>query len=171
MRYGGGVKSTLVAVAVCGSLALAACSKPKPPVLTPKETRVTAIDGKGITFLARVDAFNPNGFDLTARSMTAHVILEGGVDLGTVTAPNGVSIPAGGHAEITAPLQLQWQGMSTVAQLAATGKPIPYKVEGTVTLGSERFNVDVPFSVGGTITREQILGAALKAIPPLPLPH
>lgn len=177
MRYLGRVKSALVTVAALAlvlsssALALTACSKPKPPVLTPKETRVTAIDGKGITFLAKVDAFNPNGFDLTAQRMTAHVVLEGGIDLGTVTAPNGVSIPAGGHAEISAPLELKWTGMSTVTQLVATGKPIAYKVDGTVNLGSERLNVDVPFAVGGTITREQILGAALRAIPPLPLPH
>lgn len=72
---------------------------PDPPVLTPTETHVVAVDARGLTVLARVDAYNPNRFDLAARSMTAYVTLDDGVDLGSVTATRGVTIPALGHAE------------------------------------------------------------------------
>jgi LEA14-like dessication related protein len=162
------VRLSLVAPSLLLAVLAASCSKPQPPVLTPKETRVTAIDGTSLTILAKVDAFNPNGFDLATRSVKAHVVLDDNVDLGTVTAPNGVNIPAKSHTELSLPLSLKWADVTVVAKLAASAKPMPYRVDGTVTIGGDRLNVDVPFTISGTIAREQLLGAALRALPPLP---
>jgi LEA14-like dessication related protein len=165
------VKSAVFAAAVAVALVAASCKKPEPPVLTPKETRVTTIDGTGLTVLALVDAYNPNGFDLATRSVKAHITLDDNVDLGTVTAPHGVTLPARGHTDVSIPLSLQWGDVTVVARLAASKKPMPYRLDGTVAIGGDRLSVEVPFTISGTITREQLLGAALRALPPLPGLH
>jgi hypothetical protein len=45
---------------------------------------------------------------------------------------------------------------------------VPYVVEGTVNVGGESINVNLPFSISGTITREQAVNAALKSLPAIP---
>jgi hypothetical protein len=63
---------------------------------------------------------------------------------------------------------MPWQDVNALLAMSAAQKPIPYVVDGTVAIGSESFNVNIPFSLSGTITREQIAAAAIKSIPPIP---
>ena len=68
-----------------------ACAKPEPPKLTPKQASVTGVSLAGVELRLQMDATNPNGFDLSTRSVTAKVVLDGKYDVGNVTAPSGVA--------------------------------------------------------------------------------
>jgi LEA14-like dessication related protein len=163
------VASTFPPLALLAALALmspmAACAKPEPPVITPKETRVTAVDPLGVSFLARVEATNPNKFELATQGVTARIVLDNDVDLGTVTAPQAVTLPAGQTVLLDLPLAIKWSDLGVVGKLALANRPMPFRIEGHVKIGGEKLNVAVPFKVAGTISREQLAGAALRGLP------
>jgi hypothetical protein len=161
----------LLAIGLLGVLAIGsgACKKPLPPKVTPKEARVTAISSRGLDVLLKVEATNPNAMTLSARSVTGKAKLDGRYDLGTVTIEKPVVLPPNNvPTMIDVPMTLPWSDLTTLGIVASATRPLPYTIEGTVAIGGERFNVDVPFRIDGTITREQIAGAALKSLPPLP---
>ena len=55
-------------------IAACACTKPQPPQLTPKEAKVTSVDISGFDLRVKMEAVNPNGIDLSVRSVVAKVI-------------------------------------------------------------------------------------------------
>ncbi|MGH7437925.1 MAG: LEA type 2 family protein, partial [Polyangiaceae bacterium] len=61
-----------------------------------------------------------------------------------------------------------WTDMGVLAQIAATSGGVPYSVDGTLDMGGKLLQVGVPFHLDGTITHEQIVGAALKSLPMVP---
>ncbi len=158
-----------IAVLLGGLLGpLSGCSKPEPPTLTPKQATVTGLDLDGVTFQLDVEAYNPNRIELSARSVTGKITLDGKHNLGTVTLAQGVKLPAGARTMIVVPLTAKWTDVAVVAGLAAERRPIPFTVDGVETLGGETFNVDVPFRMTGTITHEDLVKAASRSIPGLP---
>lgn len=153
--------TTIVAVAV-------ACSKPQPPQLTPKEAKVTSVDLSGFDMRVKLEAFNPNGVDLSVRTVVAHVIVDGNQDLGTVTASQPFNLPANARTVIDVPMSVKWKNVGSVASIAAAKRPVPYTVDGTATVGGERLNVDVPFKMSGTLTAEQLQQAGMKSLQGIP---
>ena len=149
-------------------LVAGACSKPLPPQLTPKEAKVTSVDPTGFDMRVKMEAFNPNGFELSVRSVVAHVVVDGTHDLGTVTAAQPMSLPANARTLIDVPLNMKWKGAVNLATLAASRRPIPYVVDGTATVGGESLNIDVPFKLQGTMTPEQLQAAGLKSLQNIP---
>ncbi len=130
--------------------------------------QVTALGPAGASLLVRVEATNPNRVTLSARSVTAKVKLDGKWDLGTVTIPTPVVLPPNAPTMVDVPMTLPWSDLRAVGALAATPAPVPYVLEGTFAIGGEKLNVDLPFTMSGTLTREQVIGAALKSLPGLP---
>ena len=149
-------------------VAAVACSKPLPPQLTPKEAKVTAIDPTGFDMRVKLEAFNPNGFVLEVQSVTAHVVVDGTHDLGTVTASQPISLPANSRTLIEVPINVKWKGAANFVTIASSKKPIPYVVDGTATVGGASLNVDVPFKLQGVITPEQLQQAGLKSLQAIP---
>ena len=145
-----------------------ACSKPLPPQLTPKEAKVTAVDLTGFDMLVKMEAFNPNGFALSVRSVVAHVVVDGTHDLGTVTAAQPIELPANARTLVEVPINVKWAGAVNLANLAASKRPIPYTVDGTATVGGASLNVDVPFKLQGVLTPEQLRQAGLKSLQAIP---
>lgn len=145
-------------------LAAGACQKPQPPQLTPKEARITAVDLSGFDMRVKLDAFNPNGFELSVRSVVAHVVVDGTRDLGTVTAPLPFNLPANARTTIDAPLSVKWKSAADLATLATSKRAIPYVVDGTASIGGSSLSVDVPFKLEGTITPQQLQQAGLKSL-------
>lgn len=145
-----------------------ACSKPEPPKLVPKEARVTAIGPAGLSVLLRMEATNPNRVTLSAQSVTAKAKLDGRWDVGTVTITQPIVLPPSVPTMIDVPLAMPWADVTALGALATATRPVPYVVEGTVRVGGERLSVDLPFSLSGTITREELTSAALKALPTIP---
>lgn len=159
-------------------IGLAACSKPQPPTIVPKEARVAAISPAGLDLVVKVEATNPNSMTLTAQSFTGRAKLDGKWDLATVTISKPIVLPPHQPTMIEVPLTMPWQDVNALVAMSTAQKPVPYVVDGTVKVGGESLNVDLPYSVSGTISREQIAAAALKSIPaipgltiPAPAPH
>jgi LEA14-like dessication related protein len=159
------VKRLLLLLAV---LLLVACKKPLPPQITVKSGQITRIDPQEIEVLLHIDAFNPNSYKLSVRGITANVVVDGRLDLGTVHIDKPVLIGAGERVPLDVPVASQWKDLPAIAQLAALNKTIPYTVKGTVSVGGESLSVDVPYSFDGTITHEQIVKAAIGSIPKIP---
>jgi LEA14-like dessication related protein len=160
------MRSPLLAAA----LALAACSRPEPPTLTPVRATVTAVTAAGIDLRVRLDAYNPNGIDLSTRTVKANVMLDGKYDVGSVTVPTPLKLPAKKRTQLDVPLSVKWHDLTGIASLAASNRGVPYQLDGTVALGGDTLNVDVPFRMDGTITHEQIVQAVNNSLPKLQLP-
>ena len=122
-----------------------ACSKPEPPKLVPKEAKVTAVGVTGLSLLLRMEATNPNRITLSAQSVTAKAKLDGKWDVGTITISKPVVLPPNAPTMIDVPLTMPWTDVSALGALASATGPVPYVVEGTVAVGGEKLNVDLPF--------------------------
>jgi len=146
------------------AFAFAACARPEPPTLVAKQATVTGVTLAGVDLRLQVEAHNPNGFDLTARTVTAKVTLDGKYDVGTVTVPSGVTLPAGKSTMLDVPTSVKWTDLSQLVALAAANRPIPFTVAGTAAIGGEKLNVDVPFRIDGTMTPEQLGQAATRSL-------
>jgi LEA14-like dessication related protein len=147
--------------------AVLACSKPEPPTITPKSAEVTGITPAGVDMKVSLEVKNPNGFDISARKMTAKLTLDR-YDLGNVSSPSAITIPAKGSTTFDTPVSMKWNDIAPIAAVAATQADVPYKVDGTVTLGGERVNFDVPFHLEGKIPHDQIVKATLQSLPKIP---
>ena len=147
------------------ALLLAGCTKPAPPELTVKQVKVSRIDLTGVEIAVDVDAFNPNHVELSARRVTGQVLIDGRYDLGTVTVERPVILPAQAKTSISAPLSLSWQSVTTLGAIATSNRPVPFAVSGTVNIGGERLNIDVPFTAQGVLTPQEIAQAAARSLP------
>jgi LEA14-like dessication related protein len=154
----------LFASALALALPLAGCSKPEPPRLTPQSVEVTSVSPTTVGLRLKLDAYNPNSFGLSVRSLSARVTLDEHIDLGTAEVPTGVSLAAKAHSPVVADLQLPWRNAADVAKIATNRPSVPYRVDGTARVGGERLNVDLPFQLNGVLTREQALLAGLRGI-------
>jgi hypothetical protein len=141
------------------------CSRPLPPTLTPDSVAVTRFDMAGIALDLALSATNPNSVDLVASDVTSHVVVDRTHDIGTITLPKSITLPAGQTTRLQVPVTLRWSDIGLLAQLATTTAAVPYTVEGTLEMGGTLLHVGVPFHVDGTITREQIVGAMMNSIP------
>jgi LEA14-like dessication related protein len=155
----------LLAAAV---LSLAACSKPEPPTVTPISGRVTSISTTGITVEAKLEAHNPNDFDLNVKSFTATVVLDNTYNIGTVTSPHAIKLPAKKKKQIEIPIALKWNDVASLAPLAMSNKDVPYEASGTVKVSAESIELELPFKVTGIVTHAQIMQAVGKSIPKVP---
>lgn len=155
---------SLCLLATTTLLALAACSKPKPPTIVPKSAQVVSIDRDGTTIQLQVELTNPNAFPLTAQRVKARVQLEGPMDLGEVNVPQALSLPANAPTLATIPITIRWEGAAAFASVAAKGRDVPFVVDGTVTVGGEKLNVDLPYRQTGVITQAQLRDAAIRSI-------
>src|SRR5512132_2132749 len=102
------------------AIALVACAKPEPPRLTPLSARVTAISPLGIDVELKLDAENPNASDLSARSVTATITVDGRFTLGSVTVPHAIKLPAHKKTTLDVPVSSRWKDLSGLVSLAAT---------------------------------------------------
>jgi LEA14-like dessication related protein len=140
-----------------------ACSKPEPPRITPRSVRVAAISPAGLGLALELDVYNPNSFPILAQRVSGTVEIGNGVELGRGGAQPQGAIPAKGSTVIASQLGITWTNAAALAPYALSPGPVPYTLRGTAAIGSERLNVDVPFTVKGELTREQVLQAGLSA--------
>ncbi len=163
------MRGARVVLGLCLALA-AACSKPAPPTLAPESVRITQITPLRIDFHVVLRATNPNAIDLVARDLTAHVLVAGRFDFGTVDIPVTTTLPAGQTTRLDVPLSVKVADLAPLAQLALTSPKIPYKVDGTVGLGGDLLHVEIPYELGDAVPRDQIVQAAMSSIPGLAPP-
>jgi LEA14-like dessication related protein len=159
---------SLSAALLAATVGIVACSRPEAPTLQPETVKVTSVSPQGLGLEVTLSAKNPNPITLSARSVKARVTLDGTTDLGEVVVPTKVSLPARAATRLVVPVQVKWGNLAAIGLLAAAKPVIPYTVKGTATIGGEGLNVDVPFQLAGTLTREELLRATSGAIPGLP---
>jgi hypothetical protein len=152
---------SLALVCLCG------CSKPSPPTLTPERASVTSVDPLGIQLDVALSAANPNKVDLSAQSVTAHLVVNRTLDLGTVTLPDAVTLPAGQSTKLDVPLSVPWTDLGAIAQLAMSSAAVPFTVDGTVEVGGQTLHFSVPFHIDGTVSHDQMVRATLGSLPSL----
>ena len=141
------------------------CSKPAPPTLVPDKVTLTRIDLTGIAIDVSLNVTNPNSVDLTTTDVTSHLVVDKTHDVGTVTLPNAMTLPASQTTRIDVPMTLSWPDMGLLAQLAMSNVAVPYSVDGNLALGGSLVQVRVPFHVDGSITRDQVVGAMMNSLP------
>ena len=133
------------------------CSRPRAPTITPEKASITSLGPDGIGMLLQLGLDNPNSFELAGRALTAKVVLDGTRDLGTVTVPNGIKLPAGKRTNLSVPMTLPWKDVTALIALAGQGRDVPYEVDGTITVGGDTFHADVPFHLASVLTRDQLV--------------
>jgi LEA14-like dessication related protein len=151
----------LILVSLSGLTTLS-CSKPKPPELTPRSAQVSAVRAEGVELLLVLDARNPNSFPIVCSSVTAAFELQSGTPLGNGSTAQAFSIPGESTAPISARLDVRWTSISALAPYALSRQPLPYRLRGTARIGGEHLNLDLPFSIDGQLTEEQVLAAGLN---------
>jgi hypothetical protein len=159
------VRSGLL-IALVGAVGLG-CSKPAPPTLTPQRATLAQITPLGLDLSVELSAMNPNASDLAAQSVTAHVVVDNRIDLGTLTLPQAVTLPAGKATALDVPLSVKWNDLAALAQLGAENRSVPFSVDGTLKMGGTLLDLTVPFHIDGTATHEQIVRAAMSSLPGL----
>jgi LEA14-like dessication related protein len=143
-------------------LVATACSKPEPPIVTPKEIAVRAVGAGGVALSLKVEVLNPNRFGMSAQRVTAVMTLASGSKVGEINYDKPFGLPSKTPVMLEVPMDVPWQS-ALVATEFAKGQDVPFKVEGKVAMGGETFQVNVPYAVNGVITQAQIRDAALKA--------
>jgi LEA14-like dessication related protein len=147
------------------SLFVLACSKPKPPTLTPKAMMVTAITAESLEFQVEIDVFNPNDFALSATSVEGQITVADKYDLGTVASNGKMAIPAKGKETLRVPMKAKWPDVAALALLAAEGKGIPYAFTGAVKV--TKIDVELPVTLTGVLPQRQLVDAASRSLRPL----
>ncbi|MGA7120883.1 MAG: LEA type 2 family protein [Polyangiaceae bacterium] len=140
------------------------CSKPDPPSLVPERATLVRIDSRGIEWRVELEATNPNPLDLTVTNVTSHIVL-GNAELGTLAFPGITTLPARKTTRLDVSVPVSWPNLAVLAQLAAAGNAVPFFVDGTVDLGGSLLHAGVPFHIEGSVSRDQIIRAALQSIP------
>ena len=85
-----------------------------------------------------------------------------GTPLGSGASTEPISIPGDSTAPITAKLAVRFSSGSALLPYAMAMKPLPYRLSGIAKIGGEHLNVDVPFTIDGVLTPEQVALAGLR---------
>ncbi|HET7542318.1 MAG TPA: LEA type 2 family protein [Polyangiaceae bacterium] len=153
--------------AVCAALTLsAACAKPKPPTITPKSAEVLAASATGLSLAVTFDVQNPNRFPLIVHAVDGRLSLGAGagVELGKAHAEPGSSIPAQGNSTVTSQIAIAWTNLAAFTPFLLSPAAVPYRFDGSATLGGENLNVNLPFSLNGELTRAQLINIGLSGL-------
>lgn len=146
------------------ALSLGACSKPKPPTLRPLSARVVAVTPTELRLAVDLEVTNPNGFPLIARAVDGTLTVGGGEELGRSHTDLAASIPAGATAHVTSEVSVGFRNLTALAPFVISPLPVPYELKGNATLGGEKLNVSIPFTLSGELTRAQLIGMGLNQL-------
>jgi LEA14-like dessication related protein len=138
-----------------------ACSKPQPPKITPHAAKVTAITATGLTLSCDLDVENPNSFPIIVRRVNGKFLIGSGVEVGTAEVKSSTSVGAGKTERVPSNLDVAWSNLGALAALGSSPE-VDYAFEGLANVGTDEWNVDVPFRLKGKLTRVQLVNAGLR---------
>jgi len=143
-----------------------ACQRPQPPSITPKSAQVVSAGGTGVTLAVTLEVTNPNRFPLIVHAVDGRFLLGPGtgVELGKAHAEPASNIPAQGTSSVTAELAVGWTDLAALTPFLLSPAAVPYRFDGTATLGGETLNVNLPFTLTGELTRAQLISAGLSGL-------
>ena len=151
-------------------LAVASCSKLEPPRITLRSIRVATVSSQGLSLALELDVYNPNSFAIRAQNVSGTFELGSGVELGRGRAESQSAIPAKGSTLVASQLAVTWTNAAALAPFALSTAPVPYAFRGVAAIGGESLSIDVPFTIKGELTREQVLQAGLRGLGGIGLP-
>ena len=160
--------SSARSLALVTALALVACSRPEPPTVKPISGRVTAISATGLDLEAKLEAYNPNDFDIPIKSVTAVITLDHQYNAGTVTSTHPVTLPAQKKKVFDLPISVKWNDVTSLAPLALVNRDIPWDADIKVEVDTKGVTVTVPFKLSGVLTHQQIVTAVGRSLPRIP---
>ena len=144
--------------------ALAHCARPIAPTLTPKVARVAAVSAGGLDLDLEIQVDNPNAFALHAQSVTGTIYVGSEKKrLGYGSSKPAQSIPARGSVVVPSRIHVAWEDTTALTPLLFQEK-IPYSLHGDVALGSEDWNVTLPFSMSGELSRAKLFEAGWRGL-------
>lgn len=146
----------------------AGCAKPKPPTITPQSVKVTSLSPTALGLRAQLDVHNPNAFPLVVRSVSGKLVFDGNIEGGSAETTSGVSVAANATQRVSADLNIPWTNLAQLAPLAMSGKVISYRFNGKATIGGKSLNVNLPFSLTGSLTSAELVQVGLGSLPKLP---
>jgi LEA14-like dessication related protein len=148
-------------VVICATLA-AACFRPKPVEITPQSLRLSSIGPEGVGLAVVLDVHNPNRFPVSASAINAVLELQDGSELGQGSATPAFTIPAEGNAAVPAQLAMRWTNLALLAPYALNAQPLPYRLRGSARIGGQNLNLELPFTISGQLTSQQVLQAGIR---------
>jgi LEA14-like dessication related protein len=149
-------------------LALLACSKPEPPTVRPVSGRFVGISATGLDVEAKLEATNPNDFEIKVKSFTADVTLDHRIKVGSITSASTITLPPKQKKVFEIPISVKWEDVSALVPLGLSNRNVPWEAEGKVKLSADDIDVSLPFKVDGVLTHQQITTAVSKSIPQIP---
>jgi LEA14-like dessication related protein len=155
-------------LALAAAFGLLACSKPEPPTVRPVSGRFVGISSTGLDVEAKLEATNPNDFEIKVKSFTADVTLDHRIKVGSVSSTTTVTLPAKQKKVFDIPISVKWEDLGALAQLGLSNKNVPWEAEGKVKLSADSIDVSLPFKVDGILTHQQIMTAVSQSIPKIP---
>lgn len=162
------LKLVLLLVSLTLTIGISSCTKPQPPTITPEKSEITAISNQGIELKLTLAAYNPNRFALKAHNLEATVELAKKVTLPLQTTTNNINLPANATTNVAIKLHANWQQAVDLMLVIKSGPQIPYAINGTVQMGSDKLNVTVPFKLHATVSQGDLIAAGLRGIADLP---
>ncbi len=157
---------------VAATSVLLACSKPEMPKITPHSTTVSGVDATGLTLSSDLSVENPNSFAITVREVRGKFTVGSGVEVGQATTTSGASVGAKATSIVPSTMKVPWTNLAALSSMAGAPK-VPFVFDGHANLGTDTWNVDVPFQLKGELDRNQVIAAGLRGLqlpglPPLP---
>jgi LEA14-like dessication related protein len=149
-------------------LALLACSKPEPPTVRPVSGRFVGISQTGLDVEAKLEATNPNDFEIKVKSFTADVTLDHQIKVGSVTSESTITLPAKQKKVFDIPISVRWESVSALVPLGLSNRNVPWEAEGKVKLSADGLDVSLPFKVDGMLSHQQIMTAVRNSLPHVP---
>jgi LEA14-like dessication related protein len=157
MRRREGLSLLLVPVLGAGG-----CAKPQPPTLRPRSARVTGTSRYAVELSVELEAHNPNSFPLTVNRVTAQCELKDGAVVGTASSAAAFTLPAQRDESLEVKLSVELASFQLLVPFAFKLKPMPYRLRGSAKVGGNDVSLDVPFSVEGEITPQELLATGLR---------
>jgi LEA14-like dessication related protein len=107
-------------------------------------------------------AHNPNSFPIVVNTVSGSFELQDGTALGTAQSATSFTIPSQGDQDLAATLDVRFSSLAALTPYALAAKPVPYRLRGSARIGGDNLNVDVPFTIDGQLTPEQVVAAGLR---------
>lgn len=155
-------RTFLSALTAIGAAATGCTIHVESPQLQAQSMEFTGIDGNGLAFRVVMNAYNPNGFDLTIRELNAHLLLDGN-DAGSSVTAVGAALPAQRWVPVTCNVVVPWRGAPGYLMSAMGSPTVNYTLEGQVTV-EHYLSVRASFSTTGSAPREFFLRGAMNSV-------
>jgi len=57
---------------------------------------------------------------------------------------------------------MRWTNVALLAPYALNARPLPYRLRGTARIGGQSLNLELPFTISGQLTPQQVIQAGIR---------